>query len=363
MESKRDALDEDDVPELSAESDNDEAEEADDDEVKEPPKKKQKQLAYQFPSRWWELTDFKMTTTEDDWKRYVRDGLITGVAWGVEMCPKTNRKHRQMVIYKKSKIRYKAAQKMVGYECWLKPCDHFANKAVGYTQKAETNVEGYFKFGSLPSEAGQRTDIEQAWSAAKEAKGNMKMMIEQAGPLFLKYHAGMTKVTKELEEPPDYRHVKIYLLNGEGGLGKTHYAQCGHDKNDTYILNKDIYKAGAWRGYKQQKRLILDEFTPPWMEAGVFNGVCEGHPLSVNVLYSYEWAKWTEVFITTNRSKGDYNLYPELWKKFPKMRRAFNRRVAKGGALEFVGEWTCKHCGLGKPSCPTVPRLTIILGC
>lgn len=82
------------------------------------------------------------------------------------------------------------------------------------------------------------------------------------------------------------------------------------------------------------------------------------HPTVVNVLHGWCWARWTHVYITMNRKAGDYDLYPEHWKKFPEAQKAFERRVAR--KLYFDEPYTCEHIGDKKEaphaSAPEVSR-------
>jgi hypothetical protein len=289
--------------------------------------------ASSLTSRGWAITEWEhlaeshgSETREQYWKELVDGGKLAWIHRGpIEVAPSTGKRHRHTMVWCKSQCKKTAIYKIFGYTTWVKRLFH----AQVYKKYCDKEGVGW-TYGDM-SKSGQRNDIRQAYDEAKASNGNVRTLMEAVPEQWMKYRAALTKVAKEFEKSPPFRAVDVKILNGKPGTGKSHYPHCVHDPDDVYVLTKGIYGDGksAWRGYKGQKVLVLEEFTKPWVAATDLNSILDGQPFTVNVLYGQCYAAWTTCYIICNRASNDYNFYSEVWQKFPDLRQAFERRVSK----------------------------------
>lgn len=313
--------------------------------------------------RGWSITEWKHLMPNGEeyhpdayFKSLVDEGTLKYVHLGAwEKAPSTGREHRHSLFWFPRNQKKTAIYKILGYTTFAKTSYH-EEAYKRYSVKDGPGVE----FGSM-DKAGARNDIKEAYDNAKKANGDMEKLMEGNPVEFMKYSGAMTKVCKQFEKPPAFRKVEVVILNGKPGTGKSHYPACKHGEENVYRLTKNIYEGKFWRGFKQQTVLLIEEFTIPWMKHEEFNSVCDGQPYIVPVLHSYEYARWTKVFITCNRARGDYNFYKNVWDKFPNLRKAFDSRVTQ--ALYVQGPIRCPHVAHFRGQLRrsyAVTRLTII---
>lgn len=168
-------------------------------------------------SRAWSFTDFERTA---DIKEIKADSRVRYVQWGEEICPETERKHRQgmVVFYKQQSMR--VVQELVKNKCHCEPA------------RNEWALEKYnAKDGNVVSEGemvkqGSREDIKKAVNAAIEADGDVEKLIDAAPVEFVKYSRGLKEVMRVKEKKPAWRVVHTEVLWGKSGTGKSHYAPC-----------------------------------------------------------------------------------------------------------------------------------------
>lgn len=304
-----------------------------------PKESKRKPKWMERPWQGYVFTDFKMESTEEEWQAQVVDGTIAYVKWGVEEAPETKRKHRQGLIWFSSKQRYTLVQSLVKNKCFVEPMKS-KDGAMEYVSKMKTNVGGYFEAGEW-KKAGQRTDLEVVARACRIADGDVKIIMEQHPGEYLKYHGGIDKMVKKYESLPDYRQIKVFVLNGAPATKKTHYPFCRHGFGNVFLLRRKAYQTNFWEGYEGQKVLMIDEFTIPWIELDDLLQIMEGHPYRVNIKNTSCWGRWRYVYITMNRNPNDKDLYPNVFAKYPETRKAFRSRIKRW--LYFDTPYTCHH--------------------
>lgn len=89
--------------------------------------------------------------------------------------------------------------------------------------------------------------------------------------------------------------VKVTLHYGEAGSGKSHCAGC-HIQEDTYMYDGSTF----WEGYKDQTKLIMDEFGGHTVSPLTFNRICDKYPYTVNIKNRSAPLMATDIHITTN---------------------------------------------------------------
>ena len=92
-----------------------------------------------------------------------------------------------------------------------------------------------------------------------------------------------------------FRHVKVIVLSGETGVGKTRAAI----EYGGYMIHAD--DMSWWDGYQGEETLIIDEYaskTPITQLLGLLDGYQKRLPIKGGFTY----ANWIKVIITTNQT-------------------------------------------------------------
>lgn len=269
-------------------------------------------------ARCWQFTDFKGLKTLKEIKD---EKGVEYVGYGEEVCPTTNRQHRQGMIYFKEPVRMTQVKTTIGGDPHVEPT-RFAEALDKYNRK-----EGKFhELGTRPKQ-GARTDIMKAQEVAKTCNGDIKMIMEQVPVEYIKYSRGLEKMAEAFQHKIHWRTVKGYIIWGKSSTGKTHYAKCQMGEENVYTLKKAQASSSTtwWNGYEGQTSIILDEFSPPWLDFSDVLAIIDGHYYQVQTKGGFVQAKWTHVFITANH-------HPDTW--WPNIRKnnkpswdAFIRRI------------------------------------
>lgn len=200
----------------------------------------------------------------------------------------------------------------------------------GYCSKEETRVDGPKTFGVRPDEGqGARNDLVSFLTPIlKEGKRPVEIVDnEESAAVYVKYHRGLEKLAYELDKPKYRMDIKVVVLYGTPGSGKTWAAM--HPEGHDSVYKKPI--GNQWfDGYKGQKRLVLDEYNG-YLTWSMLLQVTDVYPLQVDVKTTFTAAHWTEVYITTNK-------WPRYWYKDVPEWGAFTRRVSKWIHCDLVPE-------------------------
>ncbi|AXH73508.1 MAG: putative viral replication protein [Cressdnaviricota sp.] len=128
------------------------------------------------------------------------------------------------------------------------------DQAVAYCTKAETKVDGPWRFGTEPK-PGQRTDL----AAVKETIDSGKTMIEVAEmhfTSFVKYERGLRSYVNMKSAKRDWKPL-VQVFYGPTGTGKSFHCK---------LLAPDAYwffpqeNGKWWDGYTGQSDVVIDEF-------------------------------------------------------------------------------------------------------
>lgn len=225
---------------------------------------------------------------------------------GFEVCPKSLRKHIQGYIYYENKRSLSKFSRDFG-NCHVEPQRGKHREASDYCKKDKQFEE----YGDLPVQ-GHRTDWEKAIKGLKDR--TVEEIIEEQ-PQLAPCISALDKL-KNRKLKPIQRDVKVIVLYGKGGTGKTRWAY------DNY---PDIYKKphdNWWDGYEGQKAILLDDYYG-YIKYSDLLTVLDRYPLYLNVKNSHVWAQYDTVVITSNK-------HPRFWYQgkwgWP-LRRRLNRII------------------------------------
>lgn len=219
--------------------------------------------------------------------------------FGYETCPKTGRPHLQ------------------GFSCWenprslkkfkeeVSPSLHM-EKMLGNHQQASdyckyedyphcTKPNKYEEFGELPVQ-GERTDWRVAVSQIKEGADIGEVVEFQ--PQLLPAIRALERF-KALSLKPKHRDVKVIVLWGGAGSGKTRWA---------YENYPDLYskpRGEWWDGYTGQTAILLDDYYG-YLPYSEMLRVLDRYPYNAQVKGGYVWAQWDTVIITSNKHPREW---------------------------------------------------------
>jgi hypothetical protein len=221
-------------------------------------------------------------------------------------------------LYIEMNVRSSAAQVRAAFgwrpnEVWLAPRYGTQQDAIAYTQKqdsAVTDERGESRWAEIGERRGP--DAAALWPALEQQVQAGASYADIADVNFkaaVMYASGLQKAIAAIQNKtaPQWRDVKVYYLYGGSGTGKTRYV---YNKHPGQIYKK--LEGQWWDGYEGQDVLLFDEFRgeKSSIQLEYLLQILDGYELSVNVRGSTRVARWTTVYITSNRTFD--KLYPYI---------------------------------------------------
>lgn len=230
------------------------------------------------------------------------------IIYQLERCPSTGKLHYQGYIELKQPMRVNAVKQLLGSTTvHLERRQGTQLQAIDYCRKTETRVEYPVEFGT-PAQQGNRTDLDHALSILQN-NGKLHNVLEEAPSTFIKYHKGLQAAESLIikQRLPTIRDVKVTVLYGPTGTGKTHRAM--HSSSSVFRLPR-YNKDKVWfDGYDGELVLVIDEFHGQ-IEFNYFKELIDKYKMQVEIKGSMKWAEWTQVIITSNKHPKEW--YPDL---------------------------------------------------
>ena len=208
-------------------------------------------------------------------------------------------------------------------------------QAIDYCTKEDTRKAGPFEQGEArPCKQGARTDLVKLRDACKAKRSWVDIADDDdIGPTLLKYHkaAQFLRNAYELElvKTDEFRLLDVEVLHGPTGSGKTRKAIAA----GSFKWNPSSPE--WWDGYNGEETILIDEFNGQVKITRMLQ-LLDGYKLRLPVKGSFSYARWTKVFITSNK-------HPDDWYKIkgqgfgdletggvdPKHLQALKRRITK----------------------------------
>lgn len=299
------------------------------------------------PYKKWIWTDFEYKKTDDELKAEIK-GNVRHIKWGNEVCPETGKKHRQGRIVFYNSVRRGGVQEVIGSKCHCQP-ERDTEKSIKYVEK-----DGDVISAGEDTKQGERTDIKALHVSVKEGKSTQELGDLHTNAWY-KYSSSVDKMKKAiaLDNKPEFKEIEVWVVIGQGGWGKSHFAECqvGH-KNVCRVKKASFEGSKFIDHYNDETVLQLDDFNGGWMKHEDLLDLLDGYAYWVNTKHGGRWAKWTHIVLTSNVHYHKW--YAELWKKFPDLYKAFTGRVKMFKVLS--GPFKCS-CRLAKSKCDGVTKL------
>lgn len=242
------------------------------------------------------------------------------VAYGLETCPTTGRKHHQGFIwFKNPRGSIKGVANMLG-KCHVEPARGRLQDNEKYCSKEGKLVE----FGEKPTQ-GRRSDLAEMMEAV--ADGVSELDLAEQNPQLWCMYGKRLKEYRMLKQPRRTWKTQVFVFWGASGTGKTRaaWAEGGPDMDDVSFCNGFIV------GYTNAEAVLFDDFRwGDWdkphkrHERTTFMQLLDRYGKTVNVKNGR--AQWNprRIFITTN-------INPEFWSNDAETREGIMRRIAEDG--------------------------------
>lgn len=193
-----------------------------------------------------------------------------------------------------------------------------ARKGTAAQASAYCKKEGKWKeFGhmSAPGTRNDLMDVAKAINEGSKVSDLAQMFPEQ----FIKYGKGIQaySAARLKHTAKEIRDVKVYVLYGPTGCGKTRWA---------YENFKDLYRlpcGTVWfDGYEGEKVLLIDDLNADPMKVDMFLQMIDRYPFQCPVKGGFTYAMWDTVIITTNIPVASW------WSRIqPETHKAIMRRI------------------------------------
>lgn len=186
--------------------------------------------------------------------------------------------------------------------------------AINYCTKGEIIVD------LNNSQQGTRNDLLDIGKRLVAGE-DIKQVAGDRPDMYIKYHAGMTKLWNMFQEDPDDKiyDTKVYIYWGKPGTGKSYCAR--HKFKSIYRVPKTGKADSAvwFDGYRGQKTILFEEFYGN-ISYEMMLDFCDIYPMQVPVKGGFGHRKWENIIFTSNK-------HPNEWWTFEDNTDAFKRRI------------------------------------
>lgn len=169
--------------------------------------------------------------------------IVYGKEIGAEGTP-----HLQGYVEFENAKTLKSVVKNLGGRCHVEARKGTAKQAAVYCKK-----DGDFQERGEITNQGARTDLDEIAELVK-ARG-VEGVVEEMPSAIIKYAKGIERLS-ELIQVPRSTKPKVVWLWGKSGVGKSRIA-FDANRQSIYSWNQTKW----WNGYRQQSRLVIDDFT------------------------------------------------------------------------------------------------------
>jgi len=220
--------------------------------------------------------------------------------------------HWQGYCELKNRKRLNQLKDMIGSNSiHVEPRRGTAKQASDYCKKDDTRVPGgvFYEHGEMKETTpGARQDIEAFRDDILSGKRKRDLLDDHCLPMakYPKFY----QMVRGLEMPERENRLKVYLLIGPPGCGKTrsvYEAYKGEKKKDLFRV--PLSNGTMWfDGYDGQPAILIDDFTGEITLKNFLN-IIDVYPIQVPVKGEHVWWMPDKIYITTN-------IYPRNWYKW-----------------------------------------------
>lgn len=239
---------------------------------------------------------------------------IRYMVWQEEMAPDTGRIHYQGYIELNKAQRISGVKKLLSDSTMhLEQRRGNREGARAYCMKDDSRTDGPWEIGTWIKGQGARTDIHDFVEIILDGATDEDLIRSFPGP-YVKYNRSVDRIRGVMAEKKAKaaidRDVKVIVLIGKTGVGKTHLAfEIGGGYESTYRLPYVARGRTPWfDGYRGEDTLLIDDYEGE-IDYRYLLQILDKYPLQLQVKGSFTWALWHTVVITSNVPVKDW--YPD----------------------------------------------------
>jgi hypothetical protein len=240
------------------------------------------------------------------------------IIYNYEICPTSNKPHRQGYIELKTPLTIKSIQDNVfkGIRVHIEERRGTQEEAIAYCKKTESQQHGTtpFEWGTR-AEQGARTDLKPYDEACMHIMEGIKtpeeIAIDQPA-LYGRHYRAFNQIHGVYQKMNTYkmRDVTVVVQCGDPGTGKTHNAIQEEETagNKVYTVRSLKKNEVPWFcGYNGEATILIEDFRGD-IPLPFFLNILEGRQLQLPMKGSHTYAAWTKVIINSNMDPATW--YP-----------------------------------------------------
>nr|WAE42724.1 MAG: replication associated protein [Cressdnaviricota sp.] len=202
----------------------------------------------------------------------------------------------------------------------IRCCKGNEKQCKDYVTKEESRSAGPWEFGKYDEfrgVQGKRTDLDTIKQHFL-AGGKMREIVMNYTPAFVQWNKALYAMQLELAPlPPVQRTVKVVVLYGVTGTGKTHRVSMKYPDGFKVNPGRD-----PWGNYNGEKVIIFDEFEDKKWTIQQMNMFLDKWRCLLDARYHNKYAEWNLVVILSNTDPQDWygnetnaQLRMSLWRR------------------------------------------------
>ncbi len=239
-------------------------------------------------------------------------------------------RHFQGYVRLKTNQRLSYMKKILPRAHWI-PANGSDQQNKVYCTKEDGRLEGPWELGEpFVSKRGKRTDLVALYLLAK-SDAPLAVIAEQMPGCYMRHHRAVKHIRHicAMDNPGIREDLKIYVLLGEPGTGKTAWAYAKDSNLFAVPVGKDIW----YDGYGGQATVLLDDFSGQMRLVDILR-VLDKYPVQVPIKGSFVFLHCTKIIITTNVPIEDWYDYTTRQDSLQALMRRVHRyyRCTKEGS-------------------------------
>lgn len=244
-------------------------------------------------ARWWCVTLYDMDLNVEN---LVPDPCQY-LAYGDEICPTTERKHRQLYCYFKTPRGSMKNVAKIFNNSHVEPMYGSITDNESYCSKESDLVT----FGEMPRQ-GRRSDIETVFDDIKQGKPEVEIAMESPA-LWCQYGKRFEEFRQLIQPDRDWKpEVRVYW--GTPGSGKTKAAKQWLGDHDSVTIAN-----GFFIGYRNNENVLFDDLDFKFMPRYLLLQCLDRYKMNVNIKGGEK--KWNprRIAITSNTAPEEWYCY------------------------------------------------------
>lgn len=177
------------------------------------------------------------------------------IIWQLEKAPTTDYLHYQGYVRMNNACTLGQIKRLLCNEAHIEKANGSEEKNIEYCSKAESKIDGPWELGERAKQ-GNRTDLASLVKMVQEGETN-NAIAKQEPEAYARYAQHINRLRQALIVPTRRESLKVYILIGLTGTGKSYWAHQHFPSLYQPIIAKDRV---WWDGYNQEDTVLFDDY-------------------------------------------------------------------------------------------------------